>query len=127
MRYIHHISIYTLLLIILLMPAMPAIAAKPKAPTRASLEQVLTHAPGDMSTRCQLIELLLQQGDTVAAEGHIALADKLQTNACVQIQKARIAYARGRYAEAAIAYAKAFTQDVIPQNVKGSASDGTPR
>lgn len=73
-----------------------------------------------MSTRCQLVEILLQHGDTVAAEEHIALADKLQTNACVQIQKARIAYARGRYGEAAIAYAKAFTLDVFPQEEIGA-------
>ena len=114
------LTTYTILAALLWAMILPTTVAKPKAPTRASLEQVLKHAPGDMSTRCQLIELLLQQGDTIAAEGHIALADKLQTNACVQIQKARIAYARGRYAEAAIAYAKAFTLDVIPQNETGA-------
>lgn len=115
MQNIHRHSISILLYALLLAVTIPAIAAKPKAPTRASLEQILKHAPGDMSTRCQLIEMLLQQGDTVAAEAQITLADKLQINACVQIQKARIAHARGRYAEAASAYAKAFTLEAFPQ------------
>lgn len=114
------LTIYTILAALLWATVLPTIAAKPKAPTRASLEQVLKRAPGDMNTRCQLVEMMLQQGDTVAAEEQIALADKLQTNACVQIQKARIAYARGRYGEAAIAYAKAFTLDVFPQDETGA-------
>lgn len=114
------LTIYTILAALLWATALPTVAAKPKAPTRASLEQVLKRAPGDMNTRCQLVEMMLQQGDTVAAEEQIALADKLQTNACVQIQKARIAYARGRYGEAAIAYAKAFTLDVFPQDETGA-------
>lgn len=114
------LTIYTILAALLWATVLPAVAAKPKAPTRASLEQALKRAPGDMNTRCQLVELLLLQGDTVAAEEHIALADKLQTNACMQIQKARIAYARGRYGEAAIAYAKAFTLDIFPQDEIGA-------
>lgn len=112
------LALYTVLTFLLGLSA--ALAAKPKAPTRASLEKQVKQAPGDMSARCQLIELLLEQGDTVAAETHISLADKLQVNACVQIQKARIACARARYNEASLAYAKAFTLDAFPPCEQGA-------
>lgn len=42
------LTTYTILAALLWAMILPTTVAKPKAPTRASLEQVLKHAPGDM-------------------------------------------------------------------------------
>lgn len=103
--------------ILFLLGSVMLFAAKPKG--KADIEKALKKAPGNMELRCELIGMLLTEGDTVSAEEHIRYAQKLQPTECISLHAAHIALARKRYADAARFYADATMLGTFPTDDAG--------
>lgn len=73
----------------------------------SAIEKAIKKAPGNTELRCQLIELLLEKGDTLRAEEQLRYAQKMQATGCISLHAAHIAYNKHKYAEAAIAFSEA--------------------
>ena len=84
--------------------------------TRAGLEKAVKRSPGNLELRCELIGVLLTEGDTVAAEQQLDYAQKLSDGSCLRIHRAQVALNRGKVNDAAGHCAVAVKNGLMPQD-----------
>ena len=80
------------------------------------LEQRLRKTPGDMTLRCEYVDVLLQLGDTVQAEETLDYGERLGEAGCMYLHRARIALSRGNTAHAALFCASAVNTGTLPDD-----------
>ena len=85
-------------------------------PTRASLEKAIKRAPGNVELRCELVGMLLAEGDTTEAEQQLDYALKLGQGGCLHIHRARIALNRGKQNDAAGSCSAAVNAGLLPDD-----------
>lgn len=94
--------------------AVATVAAKRPQSDVERLTQAVAKSPGDMALRCQLVEALLEAGDTTAANEALRYAMKIEETGCLSMQKARMSLATGDIPGAARCGARAIKAGLMP-------------
>ena len=91
------------------------LAAKRPVTDVERLTLAVKKTPGDMALRCELVQALLADGDTIAAEDALAYALKMDETACLFIKKAQLCLAKDDSYSAARYCAKAVKAGQVPE------------
>jgi len=91
------------------------LAAKRPVTDVERLTLAVKKTPGDMALRCELVQALLADGDTIAAEDALAYALKMDETACLFIKKAQLCLAKDDSYSAARYCAKAVKTGQVPE------------